>query len=107
MLFLLGLVSFAISLFFKLACFNCVSGVGVEAGVGVEVGVEVELLLVVLSGTQDFMIGTETEPVFQLNCAEILLLADAGEVVVVHFFMQKIKIWMTAGIVGTRRGADP
>lgn len=91
----------------KLACFYRVSGVGVEAEVGVEAGVEVEVLLIVLSGTQDFMIETETDHVFQLNCAEILLLADAGEVMVVNFFTKTIKIWMIAGKVGTGRGADP
>lgn len=89
----------------KLACFYCVSGVGAEAVVGAEAGVEVEVLIV-LSGTLDFMIETETDPVFQLNCAEILLLEDAGEVMVVNFFTRTIRIWMIAGKIGTGRGPD-
>lgn len=93
-----------IFLFIKLAYF-CVSGVGVEAEVGVEAGVEVEVLIV-LSETQHFMIETETDLVFQLNCAESLFLEDAGEVMVVNFFTRTIKLWMIAGIVGTGRGAD-
>lgn len=61
----------------------------------------------VISGTRDFTIETEIEHVFLLNCAEILLLEDAGEVMVVNFFTRTIKIWTIAWKIGTGRGADP
>lgn len=79
------------------------AGVGVEAGAGAGVGARAGAgaLIVAIGGNQFSLIEIEAGQEFQLNCAKILRLGDAGELVIVNFFMRVVPIMMIAGIVDT------
>ena len=47
----------------------------------------------------------EADQEFQLKCARILLLEDAGEEVIVSYYMRAIPVVMIAGKVGTGKAA--
>lgn len=76
-------------------------GVEVEAGAGVEARAGVGVQIVAIGGNQFSLTEIEADQEFQLKCAKILLVEDAGEVVIVSYYMRVIPVMMIAGKVDT------
>lgn len=80
-------------------------GVEVEAGPGVEARAGAGVQIVAIGENQFSLIEIEADREFQLKCAKILLVEDAGEEVIVSYYMRVIQVMMIAGKVGTGMAA--
>ena len=76
---------------FSLVC----AGAGARAGAGAGAGA----LYVALDENLGFWIEVEADQEYLVNCVKILSLGDAGEVVIVSFFISVMKIMRIIGII--------